>query len=77
MLIDVVSCKSFDAPHKHGTDRTVIYSETGISLGPRFEVCPFETLRAKDAARETFLKLYPNTRKLHIAPAAQPKEKQP
>ena len=54
MMIDVTRCKAFDAPHKHATDRTVIYPATGGSmLGPRFDVCPFECLRAKDAVRDS------------------------
>lgn len=50
-LIDVMSCKHFDSPHKHGTDRTLIHGENGTSLGPRFFICPFDCLRAKDAMR--------------------------
>lgn len=49
-MIDVMACKRFDAPHKHATNRTKIYTEKGMQLGPRFEVCPFDTLRARDEA---------------------------
>lgn len=72
MLIDVIGCKSFRSPHQHGTDRTVIYSDAGTSLGSRFEVCPFTTLRAKDAALETFRRINPNTHRIHAV--SQPKE---
>lgn len=48
-FIDVIACKAGSFPHKHATDRTVIYSVAGVSLGPRFEICPLKTLRAKDS----------------------------
>jgi hypothetical protein len=54
-FINVISCKNAPLwPHRHATDRTKIYAESGFKLGPVFEVCPFACLSAKDAVRDKF-----------------------